>query len=97
MDNFSVYGDDFNGSMEILEIFLIRCQETNISLSHEKCRMLFMKGVVLGHIISQARIEVDPMKIEVIKNLPIPKTPKDANIFLAILAIIGILLKISLK
>ena len=49
-------------------------QETNMALSNEKCRVLFTKGVVLGHIISQARIEVDPAKIEVIKNMPTPKT-----------------------
>ena len=33
--------------------------------------MLFTKEVVLGRIISQARVEVDPIKIEVIKKIPI--------------------------
>lgn len=76
MDDFSIYGNYFNGAMKNLEKVLIRCQEINLALSHEKCRMLFMKGVVLGYIISQARIKVDIAKIEVIKKLPIPKTPK---------------------
>lgn len=44
--------------------------------------MLFKKGVVLGHIISQAKIEVVPAKIEVISNLPIPRPPKEVRSFL---------------
>jgi hypothetical protein len=44
-----------------------------LSLSHEKCRMLFSKGVVLGHIISQNGIEADPAKIKVMSNLSVPQ------------------------
>ena len=44
--------------------------------------MLFTKGVVLGHIISQNGIEVDPTKIRVISNLPVPQSQKDIRSFL---------------
>ena len=44
MDDFSVYGDTYEEALANLEKVLIRCQETNLSLSHEKCRMLFTKG-----------------------------------------------------
>ena len=44
--------------------------------------MFFIKGVVLGHIISQVGIEVDPAKIEEITNLLITKTPKEVRSFL---------------
>ena len=60
----------------------MRCQETNLALSHEKCRMMFTKGVVLGHVVSQARIEVDPTRIEVIINLSPPQTQKEVRSFL---------------
>ena len=73
MDDFSVYEETFQEELDNLEKVLIRCQETNMALSHEKCRMMFTKGVVLGHIISQARIEVDPAKILVISNLSPPQ------------------------
>ena len=73
MDYFSVYGDTYEEALTNLEKVIIRCQETNLSLSHEKCKMLFTKGVVLGHIISQNEIEVDPAKIRVISNLSVPQ------------------------
>ena len=60
----------------------MRCQETSLALSHEKCQMMFTKGVVLGHVVSQAGIEVDLAKIEVITNLPPPRTQKEVRIFL---------------
>jgi len=34
MDDFTVYGDSFNEALGNLEKVLIRCQETNLSLSH---------------------------------------------------------------
>ena len=43
--------------------------------------MTFTKRVVLGHIISQAGIEVDPTKISVISNLSPPKNQKELRSF----------------
>ena len=40
------------------------------------------EGVVLGHFISSQGIQVDPSKIQVIQNLPIPKTQTDVKFFL---------------
>ncbi|CAL2225506.1 unnamed protein product [Prunus armeniaca] len=39
-------------------------------------------GIVLGHIVSHKGIEVDKSKIDLIANLPIPKTVKDIRSFL---------------
>jgi hypothetical protein len=40
------------------------------------------KGIVLGHIVSSKGIEVDKSKIELIANLPTPKSVKDVRSFL---------------
>jgi hypothetical protein len=60
MDDFTIYGNSFKEALENLEKVLIRCQETNLSLSNEKCHMLLTEGIVFGHYISCARIKVDP-------------------------------------
>ena len=44
--------------------------------------MLMQEGVVLGHFISTTRIQVDPVKIEVILTFPIPTKSKDVRSFL---------------
>jgi hypothetical protein len=82
MDDFTVYGNTFEEALANLEKVLIKCQETNLALSHEKCFMLQTEGIVLGHCVSSAGIKVDPKKIEVISKLPVPKNQKDVRSFL---------------
>ena len=40
------------------------------------------KGIVLDHIVSSKGIKADKAKIELIANLPTPKTVKDVRSFL---------------
>jgi hypothetical protein len=54
----------------------------NLSLRHEKCKMLLTEGVFLGHHVSYKGIKVDPTNIEVIIRLPPPKTQKEVRSFL---------------
>ena len=77
MDDFTPYGRDFEEALENLKKVLIRCEQTQLSLSTEKCHMMMSEGVVLGHFISANGIQVDPSKIRVIKNIPTPATQKE--------------------
>jgi hypothetical protein len=82
MDDFTVYGNDFQQALENLEKLLIRCRETNLSLSHEKYRMMLTRGIVLGHHISGTRIKVEPTKIDIISQIKILISQKEVKIFL---------------
>ena len=76
MDDFTAYSNTFQESLDNLKKVLIRCQETNLALSHKKCKMLLTEGIVLGHHISSQGIKVDPANIEVIVGFASPKTKK---------------------
>ena len=39
-------------------------------------------GIVLGHVVSSKGIEVDKAKVDLILNLPTPKTVRDVRSFL---------------
>jgi hypothetical protein len=82
MDNFTIYGDDFQEELDNLKKVLVRCKETNLSLSHEKLRMFLTEGIVLGHHISGTRIRVDPAKIDIISQIKIPSSQKEIRSFL---------------
>ena len=82
MDDFSVYGNEFDESLQNIKKVLKRCIESNLSLSNEKCLMLLTGGIVLGHHISPEGIKVDPAKVEIILKLPSPKNQKDVRSFL---------------
>jgi len=66
MDDFTVYGDDFPQALENLEKVLICCEEADLAPSSDKCRIMQIDGIVLGHHVSFEGIQVDPTKIEVI-------------------------------
>ena len=51
-------------------------------LNWEKCHFMVTNDIVLGHIVSSTGIEVDKYKIELIANLPTPKSVKDVRSFL---------------
>ena len=82
LDDFSVFGDSFDDCLSNLKKVLARCEEKNLVLNWEKCHFMVTHGIVLGHIVSSKGIEVDKSKIELISNLPIPKSVKDVRSFL---------------
>ena len=59
MDDFLVYGSNFENCLENLETVLQRCQDKNLALNWEKCHVMVTKDIVLGHKISAAGLEVD--------------------------------------
>ena len=82
MDDFSVHGPTFEKCLHNLEQVLLRCVETNLVLNWEKCHFMVAEGIVLGHRISQAGIEVDRAKVSIIKDLPPPDSVKAVICFL---------------
>jgi hypothetical protein len=82
MDDFSVFGDSFDDCLTNLKKVLNRCEEKNLMLNWEKYHFVVTNDIVLGHIVSSTGIEVDKFKIELIANLPTPKSVKDVRLFL---------------
>ncbi|KAL4278191.1 hypothetical protein GQ457_03G008990 [Hibiscus cannabinus] len=82
MDDFSIFGESFDDCLSNLEKVLTRCEEKNLVLKWEKCHFMVTNGIVLGHVVSRKGIEVDKSKIDIISNMPTPKTVKDVRSFL---------------
>ena len=64
MDNFSIFGSDFEGYLAHLTKILEVCVKKRLVLNWEKSHFMVREGVVLGHIISRKGVEVDKVKIE---------------------------------
>ena len=82
MDDFSIFGDDFDRYLAHLTKILKVCVRKRLVLSWEKSHFMVREGVVLGHLVSSKGLEVDKAKIEVIQNLPLPTTLRDVRSFL---------------
>ena len=80
-DDFTPYGKDFEEALKNLENVLTRCEQTQLSLSTEKCHMMMSEGVVLGHFISVNGIQVDPSKMKVTKIYLLLQLKKRCEVF----------------
>jgi len=82
MDDFTPYGDDFDPTLDTLGKFLQHYIATRLCLRHEKCYMMMTEGLILGHYISTASMQVDPAKIQIILLIPNPTTQTEVCSFL---------------
>ena len=82
MDDFIVYGSSFENCLHNLGTVLHRFQNKNLALNWKKCHFMVKEGIVLGHMISAAGLEVDQAKVSIIKNLMSPTTVKGIRSFL---------------
>ena len=82
MDDFTVYGSNFEHCLQNLGTVLHRCQDKNLALNWEKCHFMVIEGIILGHRISAAGPTVDQAKVSIIKTLFPPTTIKGIRSFL---------------
>ena len=97
MDDFTVYGSSFENCLHNLGTVLHRYQDKNLALNWEKFHFMVIEGIVLGHMISEAGLEVDKVKVSIIKNLMPPIIVKGIRSFLDMLGFIEDLLETSPK
>ncbi|GJZ69327.1 reverse transcriptase domain-containing protein [Tanacetum coccineum] len=76
MDDFSVFGDSFDKCLNNLDKMLQHCKDAHLILNWEKCHFMVKEGILLGHKVSDAGLEVDKAKINVISKLPPPTNIK---------------------
>ncbi|GJS75893.1 reverse transcriptase domain-containing protein [Tanacetum coccineum] len=82
MDDFLVFGDSFDPCLANLKQMLIRCKQAHLVMNWEKCHFMVTEGIVLGHKVSIARLEVEKTKIDVIAKLPPPSNVQAVKSFL---------------
>ncbi|GJR32160.1 reverse transcriptase domain-containing protein [Tanacetum coccineum] len=64
---------------DMIEESVERCKDAHLVLNWEKCHFMVKEGIVLGHKVSGAGLEVDKAKINVISKLPPPTNIKDTS------------------
>ena len=81
LDDFCIYSRREVHCLEV-EKGLQRLSSLNGQLNPEKCHVAQRKVTLLGHVISEQGIEVDPAKVTAIVSLPRPTTARQLVTFL---------------
>jgi len=69
MDDFFFYEEPFDDHLTNLGKVFRRCSDKRLTLNWDKCHFKVKIGIVLGHIISNEKIEVDKAMMDLIANL----------------------------
>ena len=60
--------------LDHLRQIFMHCRYYNIRLNQHKCIFVVESGWLLGFIVANNGIQIDPLKFEAISNLPLPRT-----------------------
>jgi hypothetical protein len=81
LDDVTVYSKNREDHIQHLTQIFERCRKYGISLNPKKTIFGVEEGKLLGHIISQAGIRIDPEWIRAIAQLPLPHNKKAMQSF----------------
>ena len=77
VDDMIVKSKNREGHMTNLRKFFERIKEYKLRLNLQKCTFGVTTGKLLGFLVSDRRIDVDPSKIKAILDMPPPKSEKE--------------------
>ena len=84
LDDVLIFSPDIQTHLKHMREVFQRLREANLKLKKEKCNFLKAHIQYLGHFISGKGIEPVPEKLESIKKMPAPTTPKEIKQFLGL-------------
>ena len=84
LDDILIYSPDIETHMKHLKIIFQRLREANLKLKASKCSFFKQHIQYLGHLISGQGIEPLPEKLQSVKEMPPPRTPKEIRQFLGL-------------
>ena len=85
LDDILTFSPDIETHLKHIKILFDRLRAANLKLKESKCSFLKRHIQYLGYLISGQGIEPVPEKLDSIKNMPAPQTPKEAKQFLGLI------------
>lgn len=85
-DGLTYYSETFELHLEHLDKILVAlCQDSGLSLSLSKCKFGYTEVKLLGYIVSQQGLKMDPSKIQRILDWPAPNNVTEINRFIGVI------------
>jgi ribonuclease HI len=82
LDDITVFSSSHELHLQHLRKTFMKCRKYGISLNPKKSNFALKEGKLLGHIVSEEGIKIDPKRVEAIRNLSLPRSKKDIQSFL---------------
>jgi hypothetical protein len=82
LDDLTVYSKNRSDHFDHLKQVFLRCRKFGMSLNPKKFVFGVTQGKLLGHIVSNSGINIDPERVTTILNLPAPTSKKEIQSFM---------------
>ena len=79
LDNVLIGGKDRKEHDENVSAFLKAAKQVGMTLSCEKCKFGLTSINILGHVVGNGEIKLDPERLETLMNYPIPSSPPEVD------------------
>jgi hypothetical protein len=82
IDDINIYSETFEDHLKHIRLVNQKLREAGLKLKKKKCFFMKKKLEFLGHVITRNGLEVDPKKIDKVKNWPVPTKRKEVQRFM---------------
>jgi len=82
LDDITVFSKSDREHCEHLKRVFLKCRKFGLSLNPKKSLFSMQKGKLLGHIVSNEGVRIDPSRVESIQALSLPRSKKEVHSFL---------------
>ena len=84
LDDVLIHNPDIESNLQYMRILFQRLREADLKLKDSKCNYFKIHVQYLGHLVSGKRIKSLPEKLESVKKMSAPTTPKEVKQFLGL-------------
>jgi hypothetical protein len=82
LDDITVFSRSDKEHCGHLRKVFLKCRRYGLSLNPRKSLFAMKEGKLLGHIVSEEGVRIDPSRVEAIQALPLPRSKKEVQAFL---------------
>ena len=80
LDDITVYSKNDQDHLEHLRRVFLKCRKFGISLNPKKSNFSMKEGKLLGHVISEEGIRIDPNRVAAIQKIGMPRNKKRESV-----------------
>lgn len=86
LDDIIIFSTSLQEHLESIKLVFEKLRQSNFKIQMDKCEFMKKEIAFLGHIITPEGIKPNPMKVDAIKNFPMPKTRKEIKCFVGLIS-----------
>ena len=77
LDDLTVYSHSHHDHLQHSRKVFLKCRRYGISLNPKKSQFALSEGKILGHIVLAEGVKINPIRVEEIQKLSIPRSKRD--------------------